>query len=273
MKRWGLIGGGLLAIGCILFGLIAYLRATPRETAETRVQAVIAGRAETAKAPEASPDPEASSDPEVSPDPEGTTPVYVSPVDFEALWEMNPDIYAWLYIPGTEINYPILQREGADDFYLRHDSEGKSSKAGAIFTEATYTSKDFSDPVTLVYGHHMRSGVMFGNLQATYSAQNGLETYRDIVIYLPERELHYEVFAGVPHDMRHILYYNDFTDPKTFQAFLEQVLSVRSINASIDKSVEVTAEDHLLILSTCLQGDRHQRYLVLAKRTAESAAP
>jgi len=262
MKRKGLIVGVLLLlIGCVLFGAVIYLRMHPRETAESRVQAAVIERSELPKAPEA---PQA---------PEDTAPVYVSPVDFEDLWAMNPDIYAWLYIPGTEINYPILQREGDDGFYLRHDSRGKSSKAGAIFTEETYTKKDMSDPVTLVYGHHTRSGSMFGDLQETYSTRDGMEAHREIVVYLPERELRYEVFAAVPHDMRHILYYNDFTDPEVFQAFLEQVMSVRSINASIDKSAEVTADDQLLILSTCLRGDSHQRYLVLAKRTAETAAP
>jgi len=261
MKRWGLIGGVLLLIGCILFGVIFYFRANPRETAESRAQAAVVERAELARAPE------------VSRAPVETDPVYVSPVDFEDLREMNPDIYAWLYIPDTEVNYPILQRAGDDGFYLNHNSEGKSNKAGAIFTEETYTETDFSDPVTLVYGHYVRSGILFGGLQTTYSTLEGMETHRDVVVYLPDQELHYQVFAAVPHDMRHILYYNDFTDPDVFQAFLEQVLSVRSINASIDKSVEVTVEDQLLILSTCLQGDSHQRYLVLAKRTDESAAP
>jgi len=261
MKRWGMIGGGLLVIGCILFGVMFYLRANPRETAESRVQAAIVERAETPRAPEPSPDPAEAA------------PAYVSPVDFEDLWEMNPDAYAWLYIPDTKVNYPILQREGDDTFYLNHNSEGKSSKAGAIFTEETYTNKDFSDPVTLVYGHNMRSGDFFGSLQTIYSSLDGMETYRDIIVYMPDQELHYEVFATVPHDMRHILYYNDFTDPEVYQAFLEQVFSVRSINASIDKSAEVTVDDQLLILSTCLRGDSHQRFLVLAKKTAESAAP
>ncbi len=271
MKRWRLICGGLLlVIGCILFGAAAYLRINPRHTAESRVQAAVQERTETAKAPAASRDPEETVRPDA---PEETAPAYVSPVDFESLWSMNPDIYAWLCIPGTNVNYPILQREGDDSFYLDHDSEGEPSQSGALFTEETYTKKDFSDPVTVVYGHNMRSGAMFGKLQETYSEQDGLETYRDMVVYLPERELHYEAFAAVPHDMRHILYYNDFTDPEVFQKFLEQTLSVRSINANIDENVEVTAEDQLLILSTCLRGDRDRRYLVLAKRTAESDAP
>ncbi len=262
MKRWALIGGGLLlATGGILFAVMAYLQSHPRETAESRVQAAIVEQVETARTPE------------TSADQAETPPVYVSPVDFEDLWEMNPEIYAWLYIPDTKVNYPILQREGDDAFYLKHDSEGRYSKAGAVFTESAYTRKDFSDPVTLVYGHDTRAGDMFGSLQTTYSTREGMEAHRDITVYLPEQELHYEVFAAVPHDMLHILYYNDFTDPEVLEAFLEQVLSVRSINACIDHSVEVTAQDRLLILSTCLRGDSQQRYLVLAKRTAESAAP
>jgi len=256
MKRWFLIGGVLLIIGCILFGTAAYLCMNPRETAESRGQTAVVEQTEEGGLP----------------DSEGQASAYVSPLDFEALREMNPDIYAWLYIPGTEVNYPILQREGDDSFYLNHNSEGKSSKAGAVFTEETYTKKDFTDPVTLVYGHYTRSGAMFGSLQTTYSSQEGMETHRDVIVYLPERELHYEVFAAVPHDLRHILYYNDFTDPEVFQAFLERALSVRSFHAVVDESAEVTAGDQLLILSTCLKGDSSQRYLVLAKRTEEGAA-
>lgn len=272
MKRWYYwIGGGLLAAAVILAGVMLWIKTHPVETAETRVQAAVREWVAASSAPEASapaaPAPEA---PENTEEPEQPRK---NPVDFEALWEMNPDIYAWLYIPGTEINFPILQRNGDDAFYLKHDSAGKSNKAGCVFTEQAYNSKDFMDPVTLVYGHNMRSGEMFGNLQATYSAEGGLKEHQEIIVYLPEQELHYQVFAAVPHDMRHILYYNDFSDPKVFQAFLERTLSVRSINASIDEEVEVTAEDRLLILSTCLKGDRNQRYLVLAKRTAEGAAP
>ena len=262
MGRKYFIGGGLLlVIGCVLFGVLAWLKANPAETAETQVRAAVLEQER------------AMSEPEVSKNPNGVVLRYESPVDFESLWEMNSDIYAWLHIPGTEVSYPILQREGDDAFYLRRNSEGKSDTAGSLFTEGTYTKKDFSDPVAVVYGHCMRSGTMFGSLQSTYCVQGGIEGHREIVVYLPENELHYEVFAAVPYGTRHILYYHDFTDTKVFEAFLEQTLSVRSINASVDGEAEVEAGDQLLILSTCLRGDSHQRYLVLAKRVEESIAP
>lgn len=263
MKRKYLLGGCFLLAAVLLLGIVLHQRTARTSAVETKVQSAVAEQ-EAARTP-------GDSGSDISENPSEDLP-YVSPVDFEALQAMNSDIYAWLYIPDTNINYPILQREGDDGYYLKHSSSTASSKAGAVFTESAYNAKDFCDAATVVYGHHMNSGAIFGDLQMLYSAPGGLEEHQEIIVYLPEKELRYRVFAAVPFNMRHILYYNDFSDPDEFQAFLEQVLSVRSINASFDETVEVSAGDQLLILSTCLQGDSKQRYLVLAKLAAESPA-
>lgn len=259
MKRRYWLGGILLAAALAICSVLVW-RALPHETPEARVRAAVEARERPSAAPEA------------SPGPEGTQPPYESPVDFDALWNMNPDIYAWLYIPGTQVNYPVLQREGEDGYYLNHNSEGKRDVNGAIFTERTYNGKDFSDPATLIYGHYTDSGIMFGGLQAAYSDLEGLEQFREIIVYLPDQELHYEVFAGVPHGKEHILYYYDFSDPEEYRAFVEEALSVRSIGASVDKDAEPSTDDKLLILSTCLRGDGNRRYLVMAKMGSGNAS-
>lgn len=192
---------------------------------------------------------------------------YVSPVDFDALHTVNEDIYAWLYIPGTGINYPLVQKDGNDDFYLKHNSRGENDRDGALFTQGSYNNTDFTDPVTVIYGHHLQSGEMFGNLQQFYSSENGLEDYRTICVYLPDQVLYYAAFAAVPYDSSHILYYHDFSDETVYQKFLDQIRSTRDINANVDGEMEVTPEDQTLILSTCLIGNNQRRYLVLAKRT------
>lgn len=200
-------------------------------------------------------------------EPEESEEPYVSPVDFAALREMNPDIYAWLYVPGTDINYPLLQREGDDAYYLDRNSQGETDKNGSLFTEGTFNSKDFADPVTVVYGHHMKSGAMFGNLQATYSSAENLEKFGEMVVYLPEEEHHYRVFAGVPFSNAHLLYYYDFSDDGIYQAFLDHIRSFRALDANfLEESAPVPGEQ-MLVLSTCLQGNNKRRYLVLAKRT------
>lgn len=206
---------------------------------------------------------EPAQEPESSQQEEAKEP-YVSPIDFNALQEGNPDIYAWLQIPGTEFDFPIVQRAGDDSFYLTHDSDGNESPAGAIFTESAYNTTTMEDLLTVAYGHQMHAGTMFGKLQETYSQENALEDYGEIVVYLPDKELHYTVFAAVPYDNRHILYNYDPTDPRRVTAFLNSVYEVREIGAQFSDTVTVSAEDQILVLSTCLAGNSQKRYLVLA---------
>lgn len=257
-KRWYLLGCTLLVLAVLL--LLAEVWPPPSPLAvEEAVQAAVSAREQE---PEKSP-----------PLAEETPEPYVSPIDFASLQSANPDIYAWLYVPGTEINYPILQREGDDGCYLQRNSQGQPDKNGALFTESAYNSKDLSDPVTIIYGHHMRSGAMFGNLQRDYSAADSLEEREEIVVYLPEEEIRYQVFAGVPYSGIHILYYYDFSDPVVYEAFLDNIRSIRELNANVRQDVEVGPEDQLLILSTCLQGNNKRRYLVLAKRIDDKIEP
>lgn len=190
---------------------------------------------------------------------------YVSPIDFASLQAVNPDIYAWLYIPNSDISYPLVQRDGNDAYYLDHDSDGNYDWEGAIFTEQTYSSTDFTEPVTVVYGHRLKSGRMFSSLQSIYSDPEGMEECSEIVVYLPERELHYTVFAAVPYDNRHILYTYNFNSRRMYEAFLNTVYGVREIGAVFQEDITVSSEDQMLILSTCLYGNAQKRYLILAK--------
>ena len=190
--------------------------------------------------------------------------IYASPVDFEQLWKINPDIYAWIEIPGTSISYPILQNED-DSFYFQKDINKKFSTAGSIYTEGTYNEKDFNDPVTLIYGHNMSSGAMFGALQKAYSSKESLKEHEEIVIYLPDKELRYTVFSAVPFDNRHILYNHDFTNKRTFRLFFRDIMCVKSLEAVIPEDRYVDDEDKVIILSTCLASDDRNRYLVCAK--------
>lgn len=190
---------------------------------------------------------------------------YISPVDFEALHAVNEDIYAWLDIPDTQISYPILQHPEDDTYYLRRSMDGQSDRNGVIFTEATYNGRDFSDPVTVAYGHNMYNGQMLSTLQREYSSAEMLATHEQIVVYLPDRELHYTVFAAVPFDNRHILYNYDFTNRRTFRLFFNEILSVRTLDAVFAEDAAVLADDRALILSTCLSANQNERFLVCGK--------
>lgn len=193
---------------------------------------------------------------------------YVSPIDFDELQSINPDICAWLEIPGTEMNYPILFREDDNSFYLDHDYKGSYSPAGAIFIE-DYNSVDFRDPVTIIYGHNMytMSAEMFGSLQNLYSNGEWFSQNPDIYVYTPDRTIKYTVFAATPYSNRHILYYNDFSDERQFTSFFDDIFSTRSLSANFNKDEAPEPGDSVIILSTCMKGAEDQRYLVMAKES------
>jgi sortase B len=199
-----------------------------------------------------------------SPAPEETTEPYDSPVDFASLRSVNSDIYAWLEIDNTNISYPIVQSPDDDTFYLNHNTDGNYSANGSIYSEHEYNGLDFSDPVTLLYGHHMSSGAMFGNLQQYFSDSSFFEENPIIKVYTEDGLLEYGVFAAVPYSNDHLMYYNDFTDEEVFESFFQSIFNIRNLDAQFREEYAPEAGDKVLILSTCLAGNNTRRFLVMA---------
>ena len=192
---------------------------------------------------------------------------YVSPIDFDSLKATNPDIYAWIEIPDTKINYPIVQSAEDDTYYLNHTIDGKSGYPGSIYTESL-NAKDFSDYNTVIYGHNMKDGSMFQGLHA-YEDSQYLTEHPYVYIYTPEKKLTYRVFAAVVYGNEHILNSYDFTDAYQRQLYLNSVLGSRNMKDSRDESVQVDTDSHILTLSTCIGGQPENRYIVEAVLTDE----
>ena len=160
-----------------------------------------------------------------------TTVPYVSPVDFASLQKENSDIYAWIRINGTPVDYPVVQSPTDDSFYLDHDSDGDYNINGAIFSEHRYNSLDFTDPVTVLYGHNMASGEMFGEFQSLYWDRDFLLENDDITVYLPDREMHFEIFAALPYSRMHLLHYYQFQKRSAFELFINDIYATRKLSA------------------------------------------
>ena len=191
------------------------------------------------------------------------------PVDFDELQVMNPDIYAWVTIPDTDISYAVLQRGAEDDqeYYSKHSENGAFYSGGSIFSQS-YNRKDFSDPMTVLYGHNLR---MFAQLN-DFSDAEVFEAHRYIYVYLPDRMLVYEIFAAYPHSNEHLLLCYDFADAEDFTAYFDDVLARKSLQANFRTDAWPVPGDRVLTLSTCFRGDNHQRYLVQGKLVAEAYA-
>ena len=184
------------------------------------------------------------------------------PIDFQTLQNMNPDIYAWIKVPGTVIDYPIAQSGTDNSYYLNHSVEHDENKAGAIFTE-DYNTKTFEDPNTVIYGHGMANGSMFDGLHQ-YMDRDFFDQNKEVTIYMPDKILHYQIFAAYLYDNRHLLQSFNFDNKDIYQAYLDMVFGIRDMKSNIDTAASVTTDDKIITLSTCYAGMDNRRYLVQA---------
>ena len=194
-------------------------------------------------------------------------PVVEIPIDFEALWAINPDVYAWIEIPGTEIAYPILQHPSDDAYYLDHTIEGVEGYPGSLYTELC-DAKDFSDFNTVIYGHNMKDRSMFGSLK-DYRDADFLAEHREIIIYTPTEKRVYQIFAAVVYDDRYSpgTYNADKVEDR--QAFLDSLSETRDLNSQVLDDVEVTTDSQIISLCTCIGGQPNNRYMIEAVYVGE----
>lgn len=189
------------------------------------------------------------------------------PEKLDALCQVNGDVYAWLDIPGTDISFPVLQNAQDTGFYLIHNESGQSDEAGCIYTEYV-NSKDFTDNNTVIYGRNVES--RFGRLHQ-YRDRDFFDSNRTIEIYLPEKTLTYQIFAAYTYDDRHLIASYDFSDQTVYNDYLDSIFSIRKIDAFIDESAEVTADNRIITLSTGVTDHPEERYLVQAVLTGEAS--
>lgn len=191
-------------------------------------------------------------------------PIPEKEIDFSYLQDnVNRDIYAWIDIPDTKVDYPILQHPTDNTYYLNYNMDGSKGYPGCIYTE-DYNTKGFADPNTVVYGHNMKDGSMFAGLHQ-YEDREYFDAHPYIYIYTEDKLYVYEVFAAYEYGDEHILYSCDFTDDEAFENYLESIYDMEDDTdslANIREDLDVTAEDRILTLSTCVTQRPERRYLV-----------
>jgi len=247
---------------CVYKAVQGFLAPVPATSVRSTPEAT-ATPSPTAEPTPSTPSPTPEVTPEPTPEPTPTPTPYISPIDFDSLQELNPDICGWLLIDETNVDYPILQSPEDDRFYLDHDSDRQKSVNGSIFSEHRYNSADFTDPVTILYGHHKWSGDIFGNLQQYFTDNTYFAEDHHLKVYTPTGLLEYGVFAAVPYSSDHILYYHDFTDASVFESFFDEIMRTRDLSAHFNEDHAPEAGDRVLILSTCFAGNNKRRFLVM----------
>lgn len=183
-------------------------------------------------------------------------------LDLAALREINPDVAGWLYIPGGDISYPLLQ--GPDnDYYLHHTWEKEWNGGGSIFLDWR-GSRDFEEFHTVVYGHRMRNGTMFGPLHR-YAEQDYWAEHPSIYLVDEVCVRRYEVFAAWEPEVTSPVYSPSLEGEEARRAMIAECLA----GSVLDTGVVPGPEDKLLTLSTCT-GQGHATRWVVQGRLAET---
>lgn len=145
---------------------------------------------------------------------------YRSPVDFESLREVNPDIVAWIEIPGTDISYPVVQADD-NETYLKRDFEGNTSAAGTIFLDCD-SSGDLMGLHSILYGHHMKNQTMFAQI-VKFKDERFFRENREVILYLPESELHLRTIAAVYGDADGEKRRTEFSSQERFNSYVDEM--------------------------------------------------
>ena len=187
-------------------------------------------------------------------------------VDFAALSAANPEIKAWVRLDGTAIDLPIVQTTD-NSFYLTHRFDEKKNKLGTPFIDMT-NAGDFSDRHTVIYGHAVKSGALFGSFWE-YENPNYFNRNPELSLYLPDGTQYIlKVFACTRVEGVRSAIPTSFAGDNAFLSFLDDLHELSAFTSN----VEVGASDRIVSFCVCLQDDSTQRLLVSCKITSPGEA-
>lgn len=177
---------------------------------------------------------------------------------FEDLKNMNPDVIGWLTVEETNIDYPIVQ--GEDNFqYLNTDVTGEFSMSGSIFLDHR-NQKDFSDLNNIVYGHHMKSGKMFGDLE-NFQEKTYFDDHGSGKIYYENQWHEIEILAFlIANAGDRVLYDANMSRDKKneYLAYIQKKAKYIRLNGIDDGEAYI-------LLSTCTSDGTGRRYVLAGK--------
>lgn len=181
------------------------------------------------------------------------------------LKKLNPDVKAWIQVPKTNIDYPVVQ--GQDDMeYINKNVYGEFELSGAIFLSCL-NKDDFSDLYNLVYGHNMKNGGMFADV-ADFTNKEYFETHQKGKLYLTEATRKIRFFACMKVTAADAkIYHPDGYRKENLKDLLDYIQA----NAVQYRDVNVADENSLIALSTCSEAETNGRVVLIGKLEREVA--
>lgn len=174
------------------------------------------------------------------------------------LQAINPDVLGWLTIDDTHIDYPVVIGE-TDMEYVNKDVYGDFALSGSIFLDSD-NARDLSDAYTLVYGHHMDNGAMFGDV-VEFVNTDYFESHPSGTLYLPDATYTIEIFACVQVDAFDSMIY----DPLAQDGDVSELLHYVDEIAVQSRYIGVQPTDKVIGLSTCAEAETNGRVVIFGR--------
>lgn len=190
-------------------------------------------------------------------------------IDFSKLQEKNPDIFAWLYVPGTGIDTPVLQSPVSDDYYKTHDVKGNEDDKGAPYTEMP-NMMNMCDFNTIIHGKDSTQEEIFYGIH-NFENPDFFEENREFYIYLPDNVLTYEVLAAYYDEGSDILRRHDYTTYEGCEDYLDALKESRSMGKNLQEGWEDLTPYHFLVTLDGSIRDNDTQYVVIGILTGDAA--
>lgn len=171
-------------------------------------------------------------------------------VDWDALRAVNPDIVAWIYIPDSPVNYPVVQGQDNQEYLHKafDGSTGWLASAGMIFLDSNNAS-DFSDRNSALYGHHMNDGSMFASL-SDWQNNDEFNSHRDIYLLTPQGNYRLKTFAMVKTTGTDALVQTTFSSEESYRSYIQDKLD-RSVVTQEGDVLGASDITQSMLFSTC----------------------
>ena len=179
-------------------------------------------------------------------------------LSFQELRKLNAEVFGWISIPHTAIDYPLVQGEN-NTKYVNTDPKGDFALSGSIFLDC-HNAKDFSDMNSIIYGHHMEKAAMFGQLD-DFASEKYFQKHAKGRLYYQAQWHDVEFFAFLYADAYDEVLYDTELSLKEQQAYLSYVKQ----QAHIFKDIDFKENEHYVTLSTCATDTTNGRYLLIGR--------
>ena len=261
VKKYVTIRSALFLILLAVFCVSAYMVASQllQERNEDNAFAALITQVEAERAASAP-----SSSKEETPEQGGSEPGMLTA--YASLFESNSDLFGWIEIEGTKLNYPVMYTPDDPEHYLRRAFDGSRSMSGVPFLDGRCFEGCGN---YLIYGHHMKNGTMFASI-TSYAKEAfwqehpviRFDTLYETGTYEIVAAFYAKVYSADDVDVFRYYVYTDLSDPEVFAEYAEQIKGA----ALYDTGIEVAYGDQLLTLSTCEYHTANGRFVVVAKK-------